>query len=130
MQLLDSFCFLATTQFLASPSVGSDADTFWLWIRVLAFLGLLGAGAYFLTHYNRGRRIRSTLSGEEKIIVADTCSLGNKQFLVVAQYGVEKHLIGVSPSSISYLSRLSSDNNDFQQKLNEVESMDKEEQDA
>ena len=130
MQALDSFCFLATTQFLSSSSVESEADTLFLWIRVLAFLGLLGAGAYFLTHYNRGRKIRSTLSGEGKIIVADTCSLGNKQFLVVAQYGTEKYLIGVSPSSISYLSRLSSDNNDFQQKLNEVESMDKEEQDA
>jgi len=56
--------------------------------------------------------------------------LGNKQFLVVAQYGAEKHLIGVSQSSISHLSRLSSDNDGFQQQLNEVESMDKEGQDA
>ena len=98
--------------------------------KLIGFLGLLGAGAYFLTDYTRKKRIRSALTNEGKIVVADTCSLGNKQFLVVAQYGAEKHLIGVSQSSISHLSRLSSDNDGFQQQLNEVESMDKEGQDA
>ena len=41
-----------------------------------------------------------------KIVVADTCSLGNRQFLMVAQYGDEKHLLGVSSSSINHLAKL------------------------
>tara|TARA_B100000945_G_C20274364_1_gene545511 strand:+ start:258 stop:545 length:288 start_codon:yes stop_codon:yes gene_type:complete len=94
---------------------------------MVAFLGLLGAGAYFLTDYTRKRKIRSALANEGKIVVADTCSLGSRQFLVVAQYGAEKHLIGVSPGSISYLSRLSGAEGDFQVKLEQANSGQKEE---
>ena len=99
-------------------------------VKLIGFLGLLGAGAYFLTDFAKKRRIQSALSSEGKIVVADTCALGNKQFLVVAQYGPEKHLIGVSPNSIRYLSKLNSESNDFQQKLDEAKSMESEEQDA
>ena len=124
MQASDSFCLLS------SVAISGDGEYMLDLFKLIGFLGLLGAGAYFLTDYTRKKRIRSALTNEGKIVVADTCSLGNKQFLVVAQYGAEKHLIGVSQSSISHLSRLSSDNDGFQQQLNEVESMDKEEQDA
>ena len=31
---------------------------------------------------------------------------GNRQFLMVAQYGNEKHLLGVSSSSINHLAKL------------------------
>ena len=124
MQTLDSFCLLSSVAFLGEGEYLLDL------FKLIGFLGLLGAGAYFLTDYTRRRRIRSALTNEGKIVVADTCSLGNKQFLVVAQYGAEKHLIGVSQSSISHLSRLSSDNDGFQQKLDEVESTDEEESDV
>ena len=39
-------------------------------------------------------------------MIADTCSLGNRQFLMVAQYGEEKHLLGVSSGSINHLAKL------------------------
>jgi len=123
MQAFDSFSFLSTV------SVSGDGYVFDL-VKLIGFLGLLGAGAYFLTDFAKKKRVQSALSSEGKIVVADTCALGNKQFLVVAQYGPEKHLIGVSPNSIRHLSKLNSENNDFQQKLDEAKSMESEAQDA
>lgn len=124
MQVIDSFCFLS------SVTVSGEGEYVLDLLKLIGFLGLLGAGAYFLTDYTKRKRIRSALKNEGKIIVADTCSLGNKQFLVVAQYGAEKHLIGVSQSSISHLSQLSSETGGFQQKLDEVESTDEEKSDV
>ena len=119
MQFPSSSSFFAVVQPLANADFFGDPL---LWVRLVAVLGLMGASAYFLSNYTRKRRVRSSFSGEGKIVVADTCSLGNRQFLVVAQYGSEKHLIGVSTTSISYLSRLSSGANDFQHELDQVES--------
>ena len=117
MQALEPFCLLS------SPgAVSGEWDYALHLVQMVAFLGLLGAGAYFLTDYTRKRKIRSALANEGKIVVADTCSLGSRQFLVVAQYGAEKHLIGVSPGSISYLSRLSGAEGDFQVKLEQASS--------
>ena len=39
--------------------------------------------------------------------IIDTCSLGNRQFIVVTQYETEKHLLAVSTSGISHLAKLS-----------------------
>jgi len=127
MQFLSTTSILAVVQSLASTDFLGEPL---LWVRVVAVLGLMGAGAYFLTNYTRKRRVSSGLSGEGKIVVADTCSLGNRQFLVVAQYGAEKHLIGVSTTSISYLSRLSAESQDFQGKLDQVESKSEDGQDV
>ena len=125
MQFPSSSSFFAFAQSLANADFFGDPL---LWVRLVAVLGLMGASAYFLSNYTRKRRVRSSFSGEGKIVVADTCSLGNRQFLVVAQYGSEKHLIGVSTTSISYLSRLSSGANDFQHELDQVESKGEDEQ--
>ncbi len=125
MQFPSSSSFFAVVQSLANADFFGDHL---LWVRLVAVLGLMGASAYFLSNYTRKRRVRSSFSGEGKIVVADTCSLGNRQFLVVAQYGSEKHLIGVSTTSISYLSRLSSGANDFQHELDQVESKGEDEQ--
>ena len=119
MYFISSSSLLATVRSLADADAWGDP---WLLVRVVAVLGLMGASAYFLADYTRKRRVTSSLSGEGKIVVADTCSLGNRQFLVVAQYGAEKHLIGVSSTSISYLSRLSGGSHDFQSELDQVES--------
>ena len=119
MHFLDSSSSFAVVRSLADADFLGDPL---LWVRLIAVLGLMGASAYFLASYTRKKRVRSSLSGEGKIVVADTCSLGHRQFLVVAQYGSEKHLIGVSTTSISYLSRLSSETRDFQHELDQVES--------
>ena len=95
--------FLAdTTSPLDAPTVSS-----WLWRRVIGFLGILAAGGYFLTQQNKKRRFKSSFRGNEKVIVSDTCPLGNRQFLVVAECGNEKFLLGVSPSNVSHLATLS-----------------------
>jgi flagellar biogenesis protein FliO len=87
-------------------STEAAPDTSWMWVRVLAFLGVLASCAYFITYYNRKKQFRAFSENKGKIIIADTCPLGNRQYLVVAQYGNEKHLIGVHPTAISHLSKL------------------------
>ena len=77
-----------------------------MWVRVVSFLGLLAACAYFITQYNRKKQFRSFSQNKGKILIADTCPLGNRQYLVVAQYGNEKHLLGVNPNAISHLSKI------------------------
>lgn len=75
--------------------------------RVLGFLGVLGCLAYFLTKFfNKRDRLKSPISGREGIVLCDTRALGNKQFLVVAQYDKEKFLLGVSSGSVELLAKL------------------------
>ncbi len=95
--------------FASSPSlVNADADMLYLWIRVIAFIGVLGASAYFLAHYTKKKRTRLNTIATGGIQIAETCSLGNRQFLMIAQYGEEKHLLGVSSGSINHLAKLNS----------------------
>ena len=98
-------CFIVA----AAPTIlESQSDLLYLWIRVIAFIGILGASAYFLSQYVKKKRSSGIISDNGKIVVAETHSLGNRQFLMVAQYGHEKHLLGVSPSSINHLAKLES----------------------
>ena len=60
----------------------------------------------FYQYTPKKKRTRLSTNTKGKIVVADTCSLGNRQFLMVAQYGNEKHLLGVSSSSINHLAKL------------------------
>ena len=85
-----------------------EGDTLWLWFRVIGFLGLLAVGGFLISQYKRKRIVNYPNSVKGKIVVADSCSLGNRQFLVVAQYGLEKHLLGVSPGQVSHLAKLDS----------------------
>ena len=89
-----------------STSTTSFTDNSWLWVRVVAYLGLLAGIAYFLSLYKRKKQFTSFSQSNGKIVIVDTCPLGNRQYLVVAQYGDERHLIGVNSNSISHLSKL------------------------
>ena len=86
--------------------VAPGSDLLWLWVKVIAFLVFLGAGAALLNYYYRHKRpgIKSARAG--RIHLADTCALGNRQYLVVAQFGRERHLLGISPNAINHLSNL------------------------
>lgn len=89
-----------------APGSGSG-DLLYLWVKVIAFLALLGAGAVLLNHYVRKKRPGMTTAvGAGRIHLADVRSLGNRQYLAVAQFGRERHLLGVTPSAINHLSRL------------------------
>ena len=53
--------------------------------------------------------------------------MGNRQFLMVAQCGQERHLLGVSPSSINHLAKLgdsatpeTQDSSDLENDINHV----------
>lgn len=98
--------------FATSPAlVNTDTEMLYLWIRVIAFIGVLGASAYFLSIYTKNKRSRLSPTKNGKIVIADTCSLGNRQFLMVAQYGEEKHLVGVSSGSINHLAKIENNSN-------------------
>jgi len=52
----------------------------------------------------------SALKGKESHLnILETRMLGNKQFLVVVEYGQEKVLLGVGPGMVKHLCKLSSD---------------------
>jgi flagellar protein FliO/FliZ len=64
------------------------------------------AGAWFLW---RSRRHSSMLAPKGRLSVAETKSLGNRQYLVVAGYGSQKFLIGVCVGRVSLLAELKED---------------------
>ena len=77
--------------------------------RVVGFLGILAALAYFFSKFVNNRHIAKHISdGKRGIVLCDTRSLGNKQFLVVASYEQEKFLLGISSGSIQLVSKLNS----------------------
>lgn len=64
-----------------------------------------GAGGWLMW---RQRRTPAGLAGREarKLAVSETRSLGNRQYLVVADYDGKKFLLGVCPGRIDLLSKL------------------------
>jgi flagellar biogenesis protein FliO len=66
---------------------------------------LLIAGLYFTRTGFNGLLRKG--KGEKKLIISEARTLGNRQFLVVAEYENRKMLLGVCPGRIDYLSTLS-----------------------
>lgn len=62
----------------------------------------------------RQRRTPGGIAGREarKLTIAESRSLGNRQYLVVADYDGKKFLLGVCPGSISMLQSLDEDERD------------------
>ena len=85
----------------ATTVSATNLESPWIWVKVFVFLLLLGLGAFFLNYFSRKKNLRSPMSGKSKLSVVDTCSLGNRQFLVVAQYESDKHLLAVSSSGMA-----------------------------
>ena len=97
-------CFLLD----ASVSSSSDFDSPWIWGKVIIFLLVLGMIAFFLRYFSKQKGLQATVGGKNNLRIIDTCSLGNRQFIVVTQYDSEKHLLAVSTSGISHLAKLTS----------------------
>jgi len=101
------------------PLTGAG-DLLWLWAKVIAFLAFLGSGALLLNHFYKRKRLGVKVNATGKIHLADTCALGNRQFLVVAEFEKERHLLGVSQNGINHLSQLKDSNaaeDDFEKAL-------------
>jgi len=89
----------AETNVVAPAPAGRGASL------LLLGLGAAAAGGWLLW---RQRRLGGGLAGREarKLAVAETRSLGNRQYLVVADYDGRKFLIGVCPGRIDLLAPL------------------------
>lgn len=77
------------------------------WGVLIAALLLGSAGAWFLVKRRAAGPLGSA-KGDRKIQIEETRSLGNRQYLVVADYEGSKFLIGVTPGQIQLLAPLKS----------------------
>jgi flagellar protein FliO/FliZ len=78
-----------------SPAYGSGV--------LLVALLLAGAGGWL---FWRGRAAPNGTVGARKLAIAETKSLGNRQYLVVAAYEDKKFLLSVCPGKIELLTSL------------------------
>lgn len=86
------------------PSHNSDG-MLQILIYFLLILALLAGGLYFT---RSGFKFLPRKRGaERKLVISETRTLGNRQFLIVAEYENRKMLLGVCPGRIDYLSTLS-----------------------
>lgn len=67
-------------------------------------LGILAAGLFFFRNGFSFLQVKN--KSERKLEISETRMLGNRQFLVVAQYEGKRMLIGVCPGRIDYLCNL------------------------
>jgi flagellar protein FliO/FliZ len=72
---------------------------------VLVVVLLLGAGLW-LVWKRRGGEVPFGTKTQKKLLVEETKSLGNRQFLVVASYEEKRFLLGVTAERIQLLSEL------------------------
>src|SRR5690606_500469 len=70
---------------------------------LLVALLLAGAGGWL---FWRGRAVPGTQLNARKLAIAETKSLGNRQYLVVASYEDKKFLLSVCPGRIELLTTL------------------------
>jgi flagellar biogenesis protein FliO len=98
----------ASPALLASQGPGGMTG---VWIYLFLIVALLAGGLYFM---RSGFRLMPKLGkGEKKLQITEMKSLGNRQFLVVAEYEDRKMLLGVCPGRIDYLSTLSETDDDL-----------------
>jgi flagellar protein FliO/FliZ len=71
-------------------------------VLVVALL-LAGAGGWL---FWRGRAVPTGTMSARKLAIAETKSLGNRQYLVVASYEDKKFLLSVCPGKIELLTPL------------------------
>lgn len=81
------------------------------YVLIVLAAGAAAAGGWMLW---RQRRSPGGIAGRDarKLTIAESRSLGNRQYLVVADYEGKKFLLGVCPGSISLLKSLDEDERD------------------
>jgi flagellar protein FliO/FliZ len=85
---------------------GKAGETSHAYVVMVAFL-LAGAGAWVLIQRRKGAPI--VARGSRKLNVEETRPLGNRQYLVVANYEGRKFLLGVTTGQIQLLANLDGD---------------------
>ncbi len=93
-----------------TPDYHASGGMLQIAIYFVLIVGLLIAGLYFTrTGFGALPRINKV---DRKLIIAETRPLGNRQFLIVAEYENRKMLLGVCPGRIDYLSTLAGGGDD------------------
>jgi flagellar protein FliO/FliZ len=89
----------------AAPATAGNASSGSNSMLLVVAAGAAAAGGWMLW---RQRRTPSGIAGRDarKLAVSETRSLGNRQYLVVADYDGKKFLLGVCPGRIDLLSPL------------------------
>lgn len=82
------------------------------WTLLAAALLLAGAGVWVVLK-RRGPAGLLPTRADRKIVIEESRSLGNRQYLVVAGYEDRKFLIGVTPGQIQLLARLDASQEDL-----------------
>ncbi len=103
----------------AFPAKASGSGTFQLAIYFVLLISLLGGGAYVMR--NGLGFLQPKPKGLRKLDITETRMLGNRQFLIVAEYEQRKMLIGVCPGRIEYLCTLSGAETEFPRLTSEEE---------
>ena len=100
---------------LSNDTSGPNDDGPGLWgmfSQVLVFLILLTSLAYAFIHYAKKGKINlgalKAYSADNRLIVSESRMLGNRQYLMVVEYGAQKMLLAVSPGRIEHLCYLDS----------------------
>ena len=112
----------------SSPSITSSENVISTISRILLFLGILAASGYGLLWYTKKAQFPLGFRKKEgNLEIKETHMLGNKQFLVVVEYGEQKMLLGVSPGMIRHLCYLNTPYDDAKALWKEAnEALDKE----
>lgn len=83
-----------------------------LFSRVLVFLILLTGLTYAFIHFAKKGKINigalKHYSADDRLIVSETRMLGNRQYLMVVEYGTQKMLLAVTPGNVQHLCFLES----------------------
>ncbi len=91
-------------------STGSTEGFLQVLVYLFLLIALLAGGLYFMR--NGFAMFQPKNKGDRKLNIAETRMLGNRQFLVVAEYEDRKMLIGVCPGRIDYLCTLAGKGDD------------------
>ena len=100
------FQSISSIDFVYFLSQADQVDSKFLWLKVIAFLCILGALGFFISRFNKNKIINSQIKGDGRIRIADSCSLGNRQYLVIAQCDKDRFLLGVGPNCFQNLAKL------------------------
>ncbi len=87
------------------PVAPASGGRFQLAIYFVLLIALLGGGVYVMR--NGLGFLQPKPKGPRKLEISETRMLGNRQFLIVAEFEQRKMLIGVCPGRIDYLCTLS-----------------------
>lgn len=94
--------------------VSDGASPVGMVVTILGYLVILGGiaiAAWYL--FKRGVIRKPFANKEGKLKIAESRMLGNRQYIMVVEYGDNKILLGVGPGKIDYLTSLDGYRNEF-----------------